>query len=147
MATKARSDKSDTERRSTTQKKNAMLKALEKSLGVVTDALQTKGVTIHRSTHYDWINSDPEYRRKVEEIQDVALDFVESANFKAIEAGSESLIRFFLKTKGRRRGYVEKQDVIIGTSEPDQMIEWRITSKNRMNGKATTGDNNGHLSK
>ena len=48
------------------QHKKAMLEALEKSLGVVTSAC--KSVGIGRSTHYLWLDNDPEYRRAVEDI-------------------------------------------------------------------------------
>jgi hypothetical protein len=46
-----------------------MLKALRKSLGVVTPAIEAVG--IERSTHYLWMNSDPEYKQAVEEMEDV----------------------------------------------------------------------------
>jgi hypothetical protein len=51
----------------TEQHKKAMLEALEKSLGVVTTAC--KSVGIGRTTHYMWLDEDPEYRRDVETSQ------------------------------------------------------------------------------
>ena len=57
-------------------KKKAMLQALEKSLGIVTTA--AKQVGIDRTTHYDWMKADPEYKAAVDAIEDVALDFAES---------------------------------------------------------------------
>jgi hypothetical protein len=61
----------------TEQHKKAMLEALEKSLGVVTTAC--KSVGIGRTTHYMWLDEDPEYRRNVESISDIAVDFAESS--------------------------------------------------------------------
>lgn len=89
--------------------KKAMIEALEKSLGVVTTA--AKAVGIDRSTHYDWYNNDPEYSAAVDSISDIALDFAESQLHKQIQGGEVSSTIFYLKTKGKKRGYVEKTEV------------------------------------
>jgi hypothetical protein len=97
----------------TEQHKKAMLEALEKSLGVVTTAC--KSVGIGRTTHYMWLDEDPEYRRDVESISDIAVDFAESSLHKQIKDGNPTSTIFFLKTKGKKRGYVERQEVDLGT--------------------------------
>lgn len=89
--------------------KKAMIEALEKSLGVITTA--AKAVGIDRSTHYDWYNNDPEYRAAVDSISDIALDFAESQLHKQIQGGEVSSTIFYLKTKGKKRGYVERTEV------------------------------------
>jgi hypothetical protein len=89
--------------------KRAMVEALEKALGVVTTACKSVGIA--RSTHYLWMDTDSEYKILVESLQDVALDFAESRLFKSIEAGSDTATIFFLKTKGKKRGYIERQEV------------------------------------
>ena len=43
--------------------KNAMLQALEKSLGVVTTA--SVKANIDRTTHYRWLRTDKDYASKV----------------------------------------------------------------------------------
>jgi hypothetical protein len=91
-----------------TQKK-AMLQALEKSLGVVTSAC--KAVGINRSTHYEWLKTDEEYKKEVEDVENIALDFAESQLHKQIKEGNTSGTIFYLKTKGKKRGYVERQEV------------------------------------
>ncbi len=91
------------------QRKKAMLDALEKSLGVVTTA--AKNVGIERVTHYRWMEADIEYKAAVEELENVALDFAESHLHKQIKDGSTSATQFLLKTKGKPRGYVEKQEI------------------------------------
>lgn len=90
-------------------KKRAMLDALEKSLGVVTSAAKTIG--IERTTHYKWLNSDPEYKAAVEEIENIALDFAESQLHKQIADKDTAATIFYLKTKGKKRGYIEKQEI------------------------------------
>jgi hypothetical protein len=93
----------------TKKKKEAMLEALEKSLGVVTNAAKAAG--IHRDTHYNWIRKDEEYKAKVEELQEVALDFAESSLYKQIRDGNVTATIFYLKTRGKKRGYVERQEI------------------------------------
>ena len=89
--------------------KSAMLKALEKSLGVVTTACKITGIA--RSTHYEWLQKDDDYRKQVELIADMALDFAESKLHKQIEKGDTTATIFYLKTKGKKRGYIEKQEI------------------------------------
>ena len=89
--------------------KKAMIQALEKSLGVVTSACKIVG--INRSTHYEWLKTDEEYKREVESIEDIALDFAESQLHKQIKKGNTAGTIFYLKTKGKKRGYVERTEV------------------------------------
>jgi hypothetical protein len=93
-------------------KKQAMIKALEDALGVVTTAARKVG--IDRKTHYNWLSDDEDYKRAVDDISDVALDFAESQLHKQIQSGEVSSTIFYLKTKGKKRGYVERQEVEHG---------------------------------
>lgn len=93
----------------TDSNKKAMIEALEKALGVVTTAC--KNVGIHRDTHYRWLKEDEEYKRQVEELSDVAIDFAESQLFKQIKEGNTTATIFYLKTKGKNRGYIERNDI------------------------------------
>jgi len=86
-----------------------MLEALEKSLGVVTSAC--KNVGIARSTHYLWLDTDPEYKKSVDDISNVALDYAESKLHSQITKENPTAIIFYLKTKGKKRGYVERQEI------------------------------------
>ena len=90
-------------------KKEALLKALEKSLGVVTTAC--KQLDISRATYYRWLSEDEEFSKSAKDIQDVALDFVESKLFEQIQDSSTAATIFYLKTKGKKRGYVERSEL------------------------------------
>lgn len=85
-----------------------MLTALEQSLGVVTDA--AKKANIERRAHYRWMNEDENYAAAVRDIEEASLDFAESNLFQQIKDGSTAATIFFLKTKGKKRGYIEKQE-------------------------------------
>ena len=89
--------------------KKAIIKALEKSLGIVTTACKKVGIA--RSTFYDWYNNDETFKEQVDSIEDIALDFAESQLHKRIKSGSDAATIFYLKTKGKRRGYIERTEI------------------------------------
>lgn len=91
--------------------KKAMLAALEKSLGIVTTACREVGIV--RNTHYEYMKSDKDYRKAVKELENVALDFVESQLHKQIQKGNPLSTIFYLKCRARKRGYIEQQDIKI----------------------------------
>lgn len=101
-------------------KKDAMIKALESSLGIVTTAC--KSVGIDRKTHYRWLNEDEEYANAVNSLTDVTLDFAESQLHKKIMEGDTTATIFFLKTKGKKRGYIERQELSGVTDAPIQLM-------------------------
>ena len=111
-------------------KKESLLKALEQSLGVVTVAC--KKVDIPRSPYYKWLKDDKEFKKEVQQIENVALDFAESQLHKQIADNSTAATIFFLKTKGKTRGYTEKSEIDItsgGQSITDIKIEVIDTGK------------------
>ena len=89
--------------------KRAMIEALEKSLGIVTTAC--KSVGIDRGSHYNWMKDDEQYKSEVESIEDIAIDFAESQLHKQIKDGIPTSTIFYLKTKAKKRGYVERTEV------------------------------------
>lgn len=101
----------------TEAQKKAMIEALNKSLGVVTNAC--KAVGISRETHYRWLKEDLDYAQQVRDVEGVTLDFAESKLHEQIFNGNVASIIFFLKTKGKGRGYVERQEFSINDSKPD----------------------------
>ena len=97
----------------TEHNKKAVLIALEKSLGVVTAACKRAGVG--RTQFYEWLRTDEEFAKQVEDIRDVTLDFAESALYQQIKKGNTAATIFLLKTKGKGRGYIERQEYDLGT--------------------------------
>ncbi len=97
--------------------KKAMLEALEKSLGIVTTACKTVGIA--RGTHYVWMKEDSDYRASVEGLENVALDFAESQLHRQMKENNTSATIFYLKTRGRKRGYVERQENVVTTIDDD----------------------------
>jgi hypothetical protein len=118
------------------QQKRTLLDALRQSLGVVETACKAAGIP--RRTHYNWLKKDAKYAAEVAEIDDVAIDFGESQLYKLMRGytlpdtkvflnsdtkqpivvpitkhiGTDaSAVIFFLKTKGKKRGYIERSEV------------------------------------
>lgn len=101
----------------TNKQKRDLLSAMESSLGVVSNACEKVGMS--RTTHYEWMKDDPEYRAKVNELSNKALDFAESKLHELIKRGNTAAVIFYLKTKGKERGYVERQEVRVEQEKPD----------------------------
>lgn len=104
-------------------KKKAMIEALEKSMGVVTTAAKLVG--IDRVTHYRWLEKDKKYREAVNDVQNVVLDFAESSLFQMVKDHNPAATLFLLKTKGKGRGYVERQEIHHGGNIESTVIEWK----------------------
>jgi len=90
-------------------KKEAFLEVLEKHLGIISQA--TKKLNMDRTTPYKWMRDDPEFADKVQEIQNIVLDFTESKLYELIRDGNPTAIIFMLKTKGKDRGYTERKEI------------------------------------
>ena len=103
--------------------KKAIIEALEKSLGVVTTACKQVGIA--RSTFYEYLKSDKKFADNVKDIQDIALDFAESQLHKQIQSGNTSATIFYLKTKGKKRGYVERSEIVHDGAIKSTLIEWK----------------------
>ena len=86
-----------------------MLEALEKSLGIVTNALKISGTA--KTTYHRWINEDEAFAKDVKEVGNTALDFAESQLFKQMKDNNHSSTQFYLKNKGKGRGYGDKLDI------------------------------------
>jgi hypothetical protein len=97
--------------------KKQLIDALTKSLGIVTTACKEVGIS--RTTFYQYMKDDKEFKEEIESIEDIALDFAESKLHKLIQDGIPAATIFYLKTKGKKRGYIEKQQLEhSGSIEP-----------------------------
>ena len=97
-------------------KKVAMIQALTKALGVVKMACESVGIS--RQTHYNWLKEDAAYKTACENLPEVVLDFAEHHLHKLISQGNPAATIFLLKTKGKKRGYVERQEIEVAEKKP-----------------------------
>jgi predicted transcriptional regulator len=97
--------------------------ALRASGGLVTDAADALGCS--RPTIYAYLKKYPEVAQAKEDSEEKNLDIAESKLMEAVKNREAWAICFFLKCKGKKRGYSEK-----GEYEAD-LEEYTITfSKN-----------------
>lgn len=91
--------------------KDKLIKALVKHLGIVSKACEEVGIS--RNQFYVYCKTDPVFKAEVDDINEITLDFVEDKLFQNIKEGDRSSIMFYIKYKGRKRGYVDSSDVNI----------------------------------
>jgi len=116
-----------TTRQNMTLKKRRMLAALEQCVCIVSRAAKEAGIP--RQTHYYWMDNDPKYRQAVIDLENVALDFAESCLFDQMREGSVPAAIFLLKTRGKKRGYIERSELSLDGSVESKIIEWAPANK------------------
>ena len=100
----------------TNDDKRKMIEALEKSLGIVSTAARVVG--IHRDTHYRWMKEDEQYKAAVDSVNEGVIDFAESKLHNLISNGDTAATIFYMKTKGKKRGYIERQELTGADNQP-----------------------------
>lgn len=106
------------------KRKEMFLRELSKQLGIITLTCEIVGIT--RKTYYDWCEKDPEFKKACMDIDDKVIDFVEHELFKQVKEGNIAAIIFYLKTKAKKRGYVEQIDWNIKPIEIQYILPEKI---------------------
>jgi hypothetical protein len=70
-----------------------------------------KRINISRNTFYEWRKEDAVWNNRLIEEEEALLDFAETMLFKGIKEGKTAELIFYLKTKGKKRGYVERTEI------------------------------------
>lgn len=162
----------------TEQSKKDVLAALKLSLGVVTMACRK--ANIGRTQLYAWIAPDsvaydPVFAEAYKEVKEEALDLVESKLFQTINGfkmpeshvsnyqgeititklekhypPNVASIIFYLKTQGKKRGYIERTEVVVDDKSDlakqlenlDQLSDTELEALEKLTGKlgSTDGD-------
>tara|TARA_R110002020_G_scaffold273918_1_gene489119 strand:+ start:1545 stop:1916 length:372 start_codon:yes stop_codon:yes gene_type:complete len=105
MAKKTQNTKTDGTKGTLSDKKELFLKALKNNLGNV--SASCSAVNIGRQTYYNWIEADKEFEQSCRDAEESLLDLAENRLLEKIDKYDTTSIIFFLKTKGRKRGYNE----------------------------------------
>ena len=127
MATTKKKAKKGVPIKGTKENKDRFVEILTRRYGNKSDAC--KAMHISRQSVYDWMNADPDFKKKVDEVEEVCIDNAESALHKAIEEGNVTAIIFYLKTKGKKRGYVEQIDQNIIGSPAEGMTREQVMAE------------------
>lgn len=100
-------------KRKLTQKQINFLKALRDSATNISTACEAVGIS--RQTYYDWL-TNLTFKERVDHLKEGMIDLAESALYMNIKEGKESSVIFFLKTRGRSRGYTEKKEIDLSVT-------------------------------
>lgn len=91
--------------------KKAFCEAWLKTFGNITHTCNL--VKITRQTYYDWMKDDPEFKEAIDNSEplEIKLDFIENKIVERINKGSDTVLIMAAKTLGKKRGYVERQEI------------------------------------
>ena len=96
--------------------KKDLLEALSRNMGNVT--MSCRAANVGRTMYYQWQESDEEFKNRVQEIKDELLDFGENKFLTLVQKEVPSAVIHFAKTKLRKRGYGEVQQIEVHEPKP-----------------------------
>lgn len=99
-----------------------MINAIRQTRGLVTVAARMLGCDPNTVRNY--IRRHPTVAQALEEERERMTDLAELALFNRIQAQDAWAVCFYLKTQGKGRGYVERQEI---TGKEGEAIETRST--------------------
>lgn len=95
------------------------LDILARNMGMAYQSCKIAGIPY--SVHRKWMETDNVYAKNVEYIENMTVDYAEATLLSLIKEKNAQATMFYLKTKGSKRGYVEKDDSIKQTIEQNQV--------------------------
>lgn len=102
----------------TVDKVNGLIDEMMGNVSMVARALN-----VSRTTLYNYINSHSTVKAKLDEAREKMIDNVESKLYSRALDGDVTSMIFFLKTQGKGRGYVERQEV-TGADGGAVLVKW-----------------------
>ena len=99
----------------TTKLQKNFLKVLEDNAFNISAACIA--MNINRRTYYRWLKNEA-FADEVDNQREGSIDFAESKLMQAIKKGNLTAIIFYLKTIGKKRGYIETQEIQSNVPSP-----------------------------
>lgn len=78
---------------------------------------------IDRNTFMAWREKYPKLAQLLDEVDESLIDFSESKLLEQINAGNLTAIIFHLKTKGKKRGYVESVEQNLNVNPFEKLMQ------------------------
>jgi len=100
---------------------NQIIDALKEKHGNMSASARFLGCS--RITISRYIDTYPTVKAVYEEERETLIDFAENQLFKQVQEGNITAIIFTLKTIGKSRGYVERQEV-TGANGGAIVVDW-----------------------
>ena len=85
-----------------------IIKALKETNGLLTMAAHKSGIGYRTVCRY--VAEFPSVKEAAQDAKEAMLDFAEGKLYSKIKAGDNVAILFYLKTQGKARGYIERQE-------------------------------------
>jgi hypothetical protein len=101
-------------------KEHALIEAIKGSRGFIS--------TIAARLHVDWhtvddaIKASEKAQRAIKDEEETTLDLVEGKALSKINEGDGAMIRFYLATKGKKRGYTYEEQLEGDDAEDDEPL-------------------------
>ncbi|MCA9497123.1 MAG: hypothetical protein KC589_09330 [Nanoarchaeota archaeon] len=108
--------------------KEKFIQKLDEAKGIVAYACSSTGIA--RRTYYNWIKEDEWFREACEDITEMVKDIVEAKLLTNINEGKETSVIFYLKTKAKDRGYVERQEIEHSMQLVEDTVHLELKSNN-----------------
>src|SRR5512146_2891765 len=83
--------------------------AIANSAGIITTIAKRVGCDWHTAKKY--IDNYPTIQQAYDDECEAVLDMAETELYKAVKGGKDWAVKYILATKGKRRGYVERQEI------------------------------------
>lgn len=90
----------------TDRKKEQFLISLERNMNNISKTC--KKLKMSRTQFYEWCKTDSDFSEAVKWVEEGLKDMAEEANYRNIKEGNVPSIIYYLKTKCKDRGYIEK---------------------------------------
>lgn len=82
-----------------------------------------KSLNVSRKTFYNWKEKNKDFKEMIEEAEESLIDTAETKLLQNIIDGKEASIFFFLKTKGKKRGYVETVENNVNINPFEELMK------------------------
>ena len=103
-----------------------MIDAIIEAKGIL--AVAARNLDCSRQTVHNYVNRYATVREAYEDANETNIDFVENKLMQQINNGNVTAMIFFLKTKAKHRGYVERREFTGDDGKPIQVEyvnDWR----------------------
>lgn len=78
---------------------------------------------ISRKTFYEWKDKKKKLAEGLEAAEESIIDFAESKLVEHINNDDVQALIFFLRTKGKKRGYVEKTETDVNINQFEKLMQ------------------------
>ena len=100
-------------------KKAKFLEALKECKGLI--YLACSAANVGRTTVFIWRKDDPDFDEAIKQVQEMVIDVVEHKLLSKIDDGDTDAIKFFLRSRGKDRGYGDDKNTNTNNA-PQQIV-------------------------